>query len=90
MRRLFSQIVELLLGMYPPQGKGKWVSACAVIKNVQRSVLVVPAGGVFGDADGAIATAEAAAKADPSKKLDLIKLLHVSIVCSCVPYLNVC
>ncbi|KAG2500449.1 hypothetical protein HYH03_002016 [Edaphochlamys debaryana] len=55
-----------------------WQSCAVVVRNLTRSLLVVPrpGAGVFDDSDGAISAAQAAAAADPSKKIDLLKLLQ--------------
>jgi hypothetical protein len=57
----------------------RWQSCAAVVGGLHRSLLVVPAPTVFGDADGEIAAAEAAAAADPEQRMELLRLLHVSL-----------
>lgn len=58
--------------------EGQWVSAAVVLRGLHRSLLVVPKQDVFDDGDGRIAALEAAAEADPSQKIELIKHLQVS------------
>ncbi|CAG9462303.1 unnamed protein product [Pedinophyceae sp. YPF-701] len=73
----------------PSRGQGgTFVSACAVVENLQRSVLVVPKPDVFADASGELAQLEeavaaekaAAAKAgravDPAPQRELMTALH--------------
>jgi hypothetical protein len=60
------------------QQEGRWQSAAVVVRGLQRCLFVVPKPEVFTDADGAIAALEAAVKADPARKPELLKLLHVS------------
>lgn len=54
---------------------GQHLSCCAVVRNMQRNVFVVPREPVGGEEIAAVA-AEAAA--DPAAKKKLIPLLHVS------------
>jgi hypothetical protein len=42
--------------------QNKWASCCTLVPNMHRSLLIVPAPHVFGDASGEIAALEAAAK----------------------------
>ncbi|GIM16515.1 hypothetical protein Vretimale_19154 [Volvox reticuliferus] len=58
------------------EAEGRWQSCAVTVRGLQRCLLVVPRPEVFEDGDGAIATLEAAVKADPSRRVDLIKLLQ--------------
>ncbi|GFH09749.1 DNA polymerase, partial [Haematococcus lacustris] len=58
------------------QQGSKWASVCCVVKGCQRSLLVVPQPDVFRDEDGSIALLEAEVKAEPGRKLELLKLLQ--------------
>lgn len=49
-----------------------------MVPNLQRSLIVVPVAGVFNDANGDIAMLEQEVAQDPSKRIELLKLLHVS------------
>ncbi|KAL6757111.1 hypothetical protein V8C86DRAFT_3135851 [Haematococcus lacustris] len=62
-------------GQQGQQGS-KWASVCCVVKGCQRSLLVVPQPDVFRDEDGSIALLEAEVKAEPGRKLELLKLLQ--------------
>lgn len=53
-----------------------WQSCCAVLANLHYSLLVIPTEDIFKDEDGELALLEAAAAADPEKKIDLVKHLH--------------
>ncbi len=56
---------------------GSWVSCCAQVPSPHRSLLVVPDPELLEDSRGELAAAEAAAKEDPTKRIDLLKMLHV-------------
>ncbi|GIL61548.1 hypothetical protein Vafri_16011, partial [Volvox africanus] len=58
------------------EAEGRWQSCAVTVRGLQRCLLVVPRPEVFEDSDGAIAALEAAVKADPSRRVDLIKLLQ--------------
>jgi hypothetical protein len=51
-----------------------WQSCCVVVPNLHRSVLFVPAPGVFDDASGELAALEAAVAADPSRRMELLQV----------------
>ena len=59
------------------QLEGRWVSTCVVVHNLHYSLLVVPRPGVFQDSDGEIGRLQAAAAADPTQHIELIKHLQV-------------
>ncbi|GLI66368.1 hypothetical protein VaNZ11_010151 [Volvox africanus] len=58
------------------EAEGRWQSCAVTVRGLQRCLLVVPRPEVFEDRDGAIAALEAAVKADPSRRVELIKLLQ--------------
>ena len=66
-----------MFGKVPVKGGG-FQSCCAQVSGLHYSLLVVPAPWVFADGSGEIAALEAEVAEQPEKKIELIKLLHVS------------
>ncbi|EFJ41338.1 hypothetical protein VOLCADRAFT_107737 [Volvox carteri f. nagariensis] len=58
------------------ESEGRWLSCAVSVRGLQRCLLVVPRPEVFEDVDGSIARLEAAVKEDPSRRVELIKLLQ--------------
>lgn len=59
-------------------GATAYQSCCVVVKGCYYSLLVVPTSDVFADPDGELAALEAEVAADPSRKMELVRLMHVS------------
>ncbi|GMH42291.1 hypothetical protein BSKO_10210 [Bryopsis sp. KO-2023] len=68
--------VVYLFGKIPCKDSEQYVSCCAVVRNIEKVLFVVPKEGIFADSDGEIAELESAASKDPGNRGRLMRHLQ--------------